>query len=143
MSTRRIITFGTFDLFHIGHLHILRRACELGDELVVGVSSDELNFKKKKVYPVYPTQHRLEIVQAIQYVDRVFVEESLEKKQEYLLQYEADVLVMGDDWEGRFDPFRTICEVIYLPRTPVISSSEIKLVCQYDRSELKSTWDAL
>ena len=137
------MTFGTFDLFHIGHLHILKRARALGDELVVGVSSDELNFQKKKAYPIYPTKHRLDIVQAIEYVNSVFVEESLENKREYLVKHKADCLVMGDDWTGRFDEFSDVCEVIYLPRTPVISSSEIRLVCQYDRSELKTTWDAL
>ncbi len=143
MSGKRVVTFGTFDLFHIGHLHILERARALGDVLVVGVSSDELNFSKKGRYPVYPTRHRIEIVQALRCVDEVFTEESLEQKREYLLHHCADILVMGDDWSGRFDEFMDICEVVYLPRTPVISSSEIKVVCQYGRDDLKARWDTL
>lgn len=140
---KRIITFGTFDLFHIGHVEILRRAKELGDYLVVGISSDELNFSKKKKYPVYPLPHRIEIVKAIRYVDEVFVEESLEKKREYLKQYKADILVMGNDWEGRFNEFKDVCDVVYLPRTPVISSSEIKLVCQGKAMPEKRRFDLL
>lgn len=143
MSEKRVITFGTFDLFHIGHLHILERARGLGGALVVGVSSDALNFSKKGRYPVYPTAHRLEIVRALRCVDEVFTEESLERKRAYLVEHRADVLVMGDDWAGRFDEFRDVCEVVYLPRTPVISSSEIKVVCQYGRDEMQTCWDAV
>src|SRR5690554_4233933 len=99
----RVITFGTFDLFHIGHLNILRRAAELGDTLIVGVSSDALNSSKKSKLPVYPEKERMEIVHAIQYVDEVFLEESLELKGQYIKDHRADLLVMGDDWEGRFD----------------------------------------
>lgn len=121
-----VITFGTFDLFHIGHLNILRRAKALGDRLVVGVSSDELNFRKKGVRPQYPLEDRLKIVEAIRYVDEVFVEHSLEEKREYILEHAADILVMGDDWKGRFDEFDDICRVVYLPRTRGISSTEIK-----------------
>lgn len=122
----RVITFGTFDLFHVGHLNILRRAKELGSHLVVGVSSDELNFRKKQIYPVYPTEHRLEIVQAIRHVDHVFVEHSLEEKRQYIVQHRADILVMGDDWVGRFDEFNDVCRVVYLPRTEGISSTDVK-----------------
>ena len=123
---KRIVTFGTFDLFHIGHLNILRRARELGDHLVVGVSSDELNYSKKSKYPISCTDDRLKIVAAIRYVDEVFVEESLELKGNYLKRFRADVLVMGDDWVGRFDEFREICEVVYLPRTENISTTSLK-----------------
>ncbi|MDD2235681.1 MAG: adenylyltransferase/cytidyltransferase family protein [Kiritimatiellae bacterium] len=143
MSGKKVITFGTFDLFHIGHLNILSRARALGDSLAVGVSSDELNFSKKGRYPIYPTQHRLEIVRALRCVDEVFTEESLEDKREYVLRCGANILVMGDDWAGRFDSLKDICEVVYLPRTPVISSSEIKVVCQYERSRLQTRWDTL
>ncbi len=129
--SKRVITFGTFDLFHIGHVEILRRARELGDCLIVGVSSDAMNFSKKQMYPVYPHNHRMAIVKAVRYVDEVFMEESLELKREYLLRYKADVLVMGDDWAGRFDEFKDICDVVYLPRTPYISSSEVKIVCRH------------
>jgi glycerol-3-phosphate cytidylyltransferase len=138
---KRIITFGTFDLFHIGHVEILRRARELGNHLIVGISSDELNFSKKQMYPVYPLKHRMGIVSALRYVNEVFVEESLERKREYLLRYKADVLVMGDDWAGRFDEFKDICEVVYLPRTPYISSSEVKVVCRKPENINRKQWD--
>ena len=120
-----VITFGTFDILHIGHINILRRARAMGDRLVVGVSSDELNFAKKGRYPVYPQAERCELVGVVRYVDEVFLEESLERKREYIERYRADVLVMGDDWQGRFDGFSDICRVVYLPRTPSISTTSI------------------
>lgn len=123
----RIVTFGTFDLFHIGHLNILRRARELGDCLVVGVSSDELTWKKKGRLPVFPLAERLALVAATRFVDDVFVEESLELKGHYLTLHRADTLVMGDDWAGKFDDLSSLCRVVYLPRTPLISSSNIRL----------------
>lgn len=122
---RRIVTFGTFDVLHIGHVSILERARALGDHLSVGVSSDALNLAKKGRRPVYPQEDRLRLIAALRCVDEVFVEESLELKGEYLRQQRADVLVMGDDWAGRFDGFQSICEVVYLPRTPSISTTEI------------------
>jgi choline-phosphate cytidylyltransferase len=122
-----VVTFGTYDLFHVGHLNILRRAKDLGDRLVVGVSSDELNFRKKQLNPTYPLDHRLAIVQSIRYVDEVFVEDALELKREYLIVHRADILVMGDDWEGRFDEFSDVCRVVYLPRTVGISSTDVKV----------------
>jgi glycerol-3-phosphate cytidylyltransferase len=122
---RRILTFGTFDVLHIGHVSILERARALGDRLIVGVSSDALNFSKKGRNPVYPQDDRLKLIGALRCVDEVFVEESLALKGEYLRRHRADVLVMGDDWQGRFDEFRSICEVVYLPRTPSISTTEI------------------
>lgn len=121
-----VITFGTFDLFHEGHLNILKRAKALGDRLVVGVSSDAFNFRKKQCYPVYNETARVNIVRAIRYVDDVFVERSLELKALYLKQWNASVLVMGDDWKDKFDDMREICEVVYLPRTQGISSTEVK-----------------
>ena len=123
---KTVITFGTFDLFHIGHLSILNRSKELGDKLIVGISSDELNFSKKNKYPIYDYNQRRDILKSIKGVDKVFKEESLEKKREYILNYNADTLVMGDDWEGKFDFLRNHCEVVYLPRTDDISSTEIK-----------------
>lgn len=122
----RVVTFGTFDLFHLGHLNILRRAKALGDMLIVGVSSDALNIRKKGVAPVYPEAHRLAIVAAIRHVDHVFVEHALEEKRRYLTEHRADVLVMGDDWAGRFDEFSDICRVVYLPRTEGISTTDTK-----------------
>jgi len=122
---KTVVTFGTFDVFHIGHVNILERAKELGDYLIVGISSDALNFSKKKRYPVYKQWDRVKIINALHCVDEVFVEESLELKRKYLLKFNADILVMGDDWKGRFDEFSDICEVVYLPRTQDISTTEI------------------
>lgn len=122
---KRILTFGTFDVFHIGHLRILERARALGDYLLVGVSTDALNLSKKARAPIYPQDERREIVRALRCVDETFYEESLERKREYLLRHRADVLVMGDDWAGRFDEFRDLCEVVYLPRTPSISTTAV------------------
>ena len=123
---RRVITFGTYDLFHIGHLRIIQRARALGTSLTVGVSSDALNISKKGVAPAICQEERVAIVSALRDVDEVFVEESLELKADYLRHYRADVLVMGHDWAGRFDHFREICEVVYLPRTEGVSSTAIK-----------------
>jgi len=126
MSTsKRIITFGTFDVFHIGHINILERAKSLGNTLIVGISSDELNYSKKQRLPIYAEEDRLKIIQSLSFVDEVFVEHSLEKKREYIEYYKADILAMGNDWEGKFDMFNDICEVIYFPRTPSISTTEI------------------
>lgn len=123
---RVVITFGTFDLFHIGHLNILQRAARLGNRLVVGVSSDALNLSKKGIYPVYSQEDRSHIVRAIECVSETFYEESLELKRDYILQFGAHVLVMGDDWKGKFDDLADICDVVYLPRTEDISTSETK-----------------
>ncbi|WP_341707506.1 adenylyltransferase/cytidyltransferase family protein [Halopseudomonas sp.] len=122
---KRVVTFGTFDVFHVGHLRILEGASRLGSSLAVGVSSDLLNMSKKGRTPVYSQEERMAIVAALRCVDSVFVEESLEQKREYLIQHKADVLVMGDDWAGRFDEFSDICKVVYLPRTPSISTTTI------------------
>ena len=122
---RRIITFGTFDVFHVGHLRILERARKLGDYLLVGVSTDELNYAKKGRNPFYNQNERMEIISVIRYVDEVFLEESLEFKRHYIQTYQADVLVMGDDWAGKFDEFRDICRVEYLRRTPSISTTAV------------------
>jgi len=120
----RIITFGTFDVFHVGHVNILERARANGDYLIVGVSSDALNFSKKGRNPIYSQQDRIHILSSLRCVDEVFVEESLELKEQYILENKADMLVMGDDWEGKFDHLKSVCEVLYLPRTPSISTTE-------------------
>ena len=127
---KTVVTFGTYDLFHIGHLRLLQRASALGQELIVGVSSDKLNFNKKSKYPEFSELERMEIIRMIKGVHHVFLEESLELKRKYLLQYDADVLVMGDDWAGRFDEFKDICDVVYLERTPSISATAIIEKCQ-------------
>lgn len=120
-----VITFGTFDILHVGHLRVIDRARALGDRLAVGVSSDALNLRKKGREPVFSQDERLQIIGALRSVDQVFLEESLEAKREYILAHDAQVLVMGDDWAGKFDEFGDICEVVYLPRTPSISTTAI------------------
>ncbi|MDX1510432.1 MAG: adenylyltransferase/cytidyltransferase family protein [Nitriliruptorales bacterium] len=121
-----VITFGTYDLVHVGHVRLLRRAAELGDRLVVGVSTDQLNMEKKGYTPVFPQQDRVEIIGALDCVDNVFLEESLELKRQYITEHGADVLVMGDDWRGAFDFCSDLCKVVYLERTPGISTSELR-----------------
>jgi glycerol-3-phosphate cytidylyltransferase len=125
MKPTTVITFGTFDVFHVGHLRVIERAAALGDRLVVGVSADALNERKKGRPPVFSQRERMEIVAALKPVDAVFLEESLEQKRDYILEHEADVLVMGDDWAGRFDDLDDICKVVYLPRTPAISTTAL------------------
>ena len=125
MAERTVITFGTFDVFHVGHIRVLQRAAELGDRLVVGVSADALNIAKKGRAPVYTQDERMEIVSSLRCVDAVFVEESLEQKRDYIVEQGADVLVMGDDWTGKFDWVSDVCEVVYLPRTPSVSTTGI------------------
>jgi len=120
-----VITFGTFDVLHVGHVRVLTRSAALGDRLIVGVSSDALNFSKKGRNPVFSQDERVEIVASLKVVDKVFVEESLEQKREYVLEHEADILVMGDDWTGKFDYLSDICKVVYLPRTPSVSTTAI------------------
>ena len=120
-----VITFGTFDVFHVGHLRVIQRAAALGDRLVVGVSADALNLRKKDRLPVFSEAERMEIVAALKPVDEVFLEESLEQKREYVLRYDAQVLVMGDDWQGRFDDLGDVCRVEYLSRTPAISTTAL------------------
>ena len=120
-----VITFGTFDVFHVGHLRIFERALSYGDRLVVGISTDALSISKKGRPPVYSQKERSAIVAALRCVDEVFWEESLEEKAQYIRRYNADVLVMGDDWAGKFDWLSDLCAVKYLPRTPAISTTEL------------------
>ena len=118
-----VITFGTFDLLHYGHVRILERARTLGDRLVVGVSSDALNMKKKGRTPSVSQEPRMAIIAALRCVDEVFLEESLELKRQYIKEHNATVLTMGDDWAGRFDGLAD--EVVYFERTPAISTTEL------------------
>ncbi len=122
---KKVITYGTFDLFHIGHLNILRRAKEYGDYLIVCVSSDAFNAIKGKV-ATYPDVERVEILKAICYVDEVILEENWEQKAKDIQDHDVDVFVMGDDWTGKFDHLKELCEVVYLPRTEGISTTEMK-----------------
>lgn len=123
---KKVITYGTFDLFHIGHLNLLRRAKELGDYLIVAVSSDEFNWKEKGKVCQISDVDRMEIVKAIRYVDEVILEESWDQKVKDVQKYDVDVFVMGDDWKGKFDFLKEYCEVVYLPRTEGISSTQLK-----------------
>ena len=120
-----VITYGTFDMFHIGHLELLKRIKESADELIVAVSTDEFNqIKGKKT--IIPFEQRAKIVESIRYVDRVIAENSWEQKRDDIKKYGVTHFVMGDDWRGKFDDLKELCEVIYLPRTKGISSSELK-----------------
>ena len=122
---KKVITYGTFDLFHVGHLNIIKRAKALGDYLIVAVSSDAFNAQKGK--KAYNSDHdRKLILEAIRYVDEVIFEESWDQKIKDVQEHDVDVFVMGDDWEGKFDFLKDYCEVVYLPRTDGISTTKIK-----------------
>lgn len=124
---KTVLTYGTFDLLHYGHLEILRRAKELGDRLVVGISTDEFNkIKGKKCQISY--QKRKEFLEAVDYVDLVIPESEWEQKEQDIINNEIDIFVMGDDWEGKFDDLKEYCEVIYLPRTIGISTTKLKSI---------------
>ena len=123
----KVITYGTFDLFHAGHYRLLKRAKALGDYLVVALSTDEFNWnmKQKKCYFSY--EQRKELLEAIRYVDLVIPEENWEQKVSDVKEYHIDTFVIGDDWEGKFDFLKEQgVEVVYLPRTPEISTTQIK-----------------
>ncbi len=121
----RVLTYGTFDLFHYGHLRILQRAKSLGDYLIVAVSTDEFNAIKNKK-STYPYEERAQIVEAIKYVDQVIPENNWEQKIQDIKEHNVDIMVMGSDWYGKFDFLKEYCQVVYLDRTPNISSTEIK-----------------
>jgi glycerol-3-phosphate cytidylyltransferase len=122
---KKVLTYGTFDLFHLGHLRILERAKKFGDYLVVAISTDEFNLVKGKKC-VYPYDHRAQIVKAIRYVDEVIPEKKWEQKIDDVRNHKIDVFVMGEDWKGKFDFLKDYCEVIYLERTEGISTTDIK-----------------
>lgn len=122
---KKVLTYGTFDLLHKGHVRILKRAKELGDYLIVAVSTDEFNaLKGKKAY--YSYEERKEILEAIKYVDLVIPESNWDQKIKDVIKYDVDTFVMGDDWKGKFDFLKDYCEVIYLDRTEGISTTKIK-----------------
>ena len=124
---KRVITYGTFDLLHYGHIHLLRRAKELGDYLIVAVSTDEFNRNEKGKQCYFSYEQRKLLVEAIRYVDLVIPETSWEQKRTDIHEYQIDTFVVGDDWKGKFDFLREEgAEVVYLPRTPEISSTQIK-----------------
>lgn len=122
---KKVITYGTFDLLHWGHINLLKRAKELGDYLVVAVSTDEFNAKKHK-QAFHSYENRKLILEAIRYVDEVIPEENWEQKKSDIEKHEIDIFVMGNDWEGEFDFLKPYCEVVYLSRTDGISTTDIK-----------------
>lgn len=122
---KTIITYGTFDMFHIGHLNLLRRLSEMADNVVVAVSTDEFNLGKGKK-TLIPYEQRAAIVESIKYVDKVIPEESWEQKLSDVKQYNVDIFAIGDDWKGKFDFLEKLCDVVYLERTGNISTSELK-----------------
>ena len=123
---RRVITYGTFDLLHYGHINLLRRARQLGDYLIVGLSTDEFNWNEKQKKCYFSYEKRKQLLEAIRYVDLVIPEENWEQKRSDVKEYHVDTFVMGDDWEGKFDFLKEYCDVVYLPRTPEISTTQIK-----------------
>ncbi|MBA2871222.1 glycerol-3-phosphate cytidylyltransferase [Anoxybacillus calidus] len=128
---KRVITYGTFDLLHYGHINLLKRAKQLGDYLIVALSTDEFNkIKGKESYFSY--EQRKLLLEAIKYVDEVIPEENWDQKINDVISYKIDVFVMGDDWKGKFDFLKDYCEVVYLPRTPEISTTKIKSDIQYN-----------
>ena len=122
---KKVITYGTFDLFHIGHLRLLQRVKNLGDHLTVAISTDEFNAVKGKK-TLIPYAQRREIVENIKCVDQVIPESSWEQKENDIKTFNVDIFAMGNDWEGKFDFLKKHCEVVYLPRTDDISSTDIK-----------------
>jgi glycerol-3-phosphate cytidylyltransferase len=122
---KTIITYGTFDLIHKGHIHLLERAASYGNRLIVGLATDEFNAKKGK-HAYTPYEDRKYILEAIKYVALVIPENSWQQKSEDIKKYHVDALIMGDDWQGKFDYLKNLCKVIYLPRTDGISTSKIK-----------------
>ena len=125
MKQITVLTYGTFDLFHIGHLRLLQRLSKMGEQLIVGISTDYFNqLKNKKT--VIPFEERMEIVQNIKGVDLVIPENSWEQKKEDILKYDVSIFAMGSDWQGKFDSLNQFCKVVYLPRTPHISTTHLK-----------------
>ena len=120
-----VLTYGTFDLFHIGHLSLLQRLRRLGDTLIVGVTTDEFNAHRGKA-SCTPYSERIQIVESIRYVDQVIAMERSDQKADDIWRYKVTILGMGSDWTGQLDALRSLCEIVYLPRTEGISSSRIR-----------------
>jgi glycerol-3-phosphate cytidylyltransferase len=124
---KTVLTYGTFDLLHYGHLEILKRASLLGNKLIVGVSTDKFNEIKGKTC-VLPYQKRKELIESLDYVDKVIPENNWDQKVIDIQDNNIDIFVMGDDWKGKFDELKVFCEVIYFPRTNGISSTKLRSI---------------
>ena len=122
---KKVITYGTFDMLQYGHINLLRRARALGDYLIVALSSDSFNAIKNK-QSFFHYEHRRQMLEAIRYVDLIIPENDWEQKREDIIKHNVNIFVMGNDWEGKFDFLKDICEVVYLERTPEISTTRIK-----------------
>ncbi len=123
---KRVITYGTFDLLHYGHINLLKRAKQHGDYLIVALSTDSFNWESKQKKCFFDYDKRKQLLEAIRYVDLVIPENNWEQKVDDVKLYQVDVFVIGDDWRGKFDFLKNDCEVIYLERTPEISTTQIK-----------------
>ena len=123
---KRVITYGTFDLLHYGHINLLRRAKALGDYLIVALSTDDFNWNQKKKKCYFSYEIRKQLLEAVRYVDLVIPEENWDQKVSDVKEFRVDTFVMGDDWKGKFDFLKDLCEVVYLERTPEISTTQIK-----------------
>lgn len=123
---KKVITYGTYDLLHVGHINLLRRAKALGDYLIVALSTDEFNAVSKNKKAYYSYEDRKIILESIRYVDEVIPERCWEQKIQDIIDHKVDIFVMGDDWKGKFDFLKDYCEVVYLPRTEGISTTKIK-----------------
>jgi glycerol-3-phosphate cytidylyltransferase len=137
MAHSVILTYGTFDLFHVGHLRLLRRLSGLGDRLIVACSTDEFNLGKGKMTAI-PFDHRVEILEGCRYVDQVIAEDNWDQKRDDVQKYNVDLFAMGSDWKGKFDFLGDLCDVLYLPRTENISTTELKELIQTMRSPVDS-----
>lgn len=137
-----VITYGTFDMFHVGHLNLIKRMREIGDRVIIGVSTDEFNQAKGK-YSLVPFKERREIVSALRDVDFVIAEENWEQKVSDVEKYDVDVFVMGDDWLGEFDYLQDYCQVRYLPRTSGVCSTDLRKsldrLLEHDPSHTEAT----
>ena len=123
---KKVITYGTFDLLHYGHINLLQRAKALGDYLIVALSTEEFNSKEKNKITYFSYEERKRLLEAIRYVDLVIPEQNWEQKISDVKEFKVDTFVMGDDWKGKFDFLKDYCEVVYLERTPEISTTKIK-----------------
>ena len=126
ITLKKVITYGTYDLLHYGHVNLLRHAKEYGDYLIVALSTDEFNWNMKQKKSYFSYEERKHLVEAIRYVDLVIPENNWEQKISNIKEFKVDVFVIGDDWRGKFDFLKEYCEVVYLPRTPEISTIQIK-----------------